>query len=69
MGKRSPRPNLLTDQLRELIDGCGMTRYRIAQETGVSESLLSLFMAGKRGLSMETLDTLGTFLNLELVRR
>src|SRR5687768_2660857 len=53
------RPKLLTDQLRQAIDDSGLTRYRIAKETGISEPTLSKFYLGQRGLSMEALNALG----------
>ena len=37
---------LLTDQLRQAIDDSGLTRYRIAQETGIGEATLSKFYLG-----------------------
>jgi transcriptional regulator with XRE-family HTH domain len=58
--------NLLTDQLRQAIDDCGLTRYRISQETGISESTLAQFYNGHRGLSMEALNALGEFLQLTI---
>ncbi len=60
------RTNLLTDQLRQAIDDSGLTRYRIAKETGISESALAQFYNGHRGLSMEALNTLGEFLQLRI---
>jgi transcriptional regulator with XRE-family HTH domain len=60
------RTNLLTDQLRRAIDDSGITRYRIAKETGISESALSQFYNGHRGLSMEALNALGEFLQLTI---
>ena len=42
----------VSEQIRQLIDECGVSRYRIAKETGVSEPALSHFMSGKTGLSM-----------------
>jgi transcriptional regulator with XRE-family HTH domain len=62
MAKR--RTNLLTDQLRQAIDDSGLTRYRIAKETGISECALGQFYNGHRGLSMEALNALGEFLQL-----
>ena len=64
MGKK--RSNLLTDQLRQAIDHSGLTRYRIAKETGLSESALAQFYNGHRGLSMEALNALGEFLQLKI---
>lgn len=63
------RTDLLTDQLRQAIDDSGLTRYRIAQETGVSESTLAQFYNGHRGLSMEAMNALGEFLELEIIMR
>jgi len=60
------RSNLLTDQLRQAIDDSGLTRYRIAKETGISESALAQFYNGHRGLSMEALNALGEFLQLTI---
>jgi transcriptional regulator with XRE-family HTH domain len=57
---------LLTDQLRQAIDDCGLTRYQIAQETGIDESALAKFYNGRRGLSMEALNALGNFLQLRI---
>ena len=60
------RTKLLTDQLRQAIDDCGLTRYRIAKETDISESTLAQFYNGHRGLSMEALNALGEFLQLTI---
>lgn len=64
--RKQKRSNLLTDQLRQAIDDSGLTRYRIAKETGISESALSQFYNGHRGLSMEALNALGEFLQLTI---
>ncbi len=56
----------LTDQLRQAIDDSGMTRYRIAQETGISEATLSKFFLAQRGLSMEAMNALGECLQLTI---
>ena len=61
------RTKLMTDQLRQAIDDSGLTRYRIAQETGLSESTLAQFYNGHRGLSMNALNALGEFLDLKTV--
>ncbi len=60
------RSSQLTDQLRQAIDASGLTRYRIAKETGISESALAQFYNGHRGLSMESLNALGEFLQLTI---
>ena len=60
------RPTKLSDQLRKIIDECGVTRYRIAQDTGIDESALAKFYNGKRGLSTDALDRLGEYLGLRI---
>lgn len=60
------RSKKLTDQLRQAIDDSGLTRYRIAQETGIGEATLSKFYLGQRGLSMKALNALGEFLELKI---
>jgi hypothetical protein len=60
------RPMRLTDQLRQAIDDSGLTRYRIAKETGINEAALSKFYLGQRGLSMKALNALGAFLKLKI---
>ncbi len=58
--------NHLTDQLRQVIDDSGLTRYRISKETGVSESALAQFYNGHRGLSIEALNAISEFLQLKI---
>jgi transcriptional regulator with XRE-family HTH domain len=60
------RTQLLTDQIRQAIDDSGLSRYRIAKETGISQSTLAQFYNGHRGLSMEALNALGAFLQLTI---
>jgi len=67
MGKR--RATKLSDQLRQAIDGSGLTRYRIAKDVGMNESALGKFYNGERGLSTKMLDRLGEYLGLEIVQR
>jgi DNA transposition AAA+ family ATPase len=57
----------MTDQIRRAIDDSGLTRYRIAKETGIDESTLAKFYNGHRGLSMDALNRLGKFLELRIV--
>jgi DNA transposition AAA+ family ATPase len=60
------RTKQLTDQLRQAIDDCGLTRYQIAKESGIDESALAKFYNGHRGLSMEALNALGECLQLTI---
>jgi len=43
-------------------------RYRIAQDTGIDESTLAKFYHGTRGLSLDNLDLLFGYLELQIVR-
>jgi transcriptional regulator with XRE-family HTH domain len=61
-------PKIL-DQLKAAITASEKSRYRIAQETGIAESVLSRLMSGERGLSIETAETLAKYLGLEIVLR
>ena len=48
------------------IKSAGVTRYRIARETGIDEAALSRFMSGERGLDLSTVDRLAAYLGLQL---
>ena len=63
MGKKFKR---LSDQLRDAIKSCGKTRYRIWQETGISQEVLSRFVNMKGGLSMRAVDKIGEYLGLKI---
>ena len=56
----------LSDQIRDAIDRSGMSRYRICQLIGLDKSVMSRFMAGRCGLSVDTLDRLGELLDLRV---
>lgn len=55
-----------SDQIRQAIDASEFSRYRIANEIEISQALMSRFMSGERGLSMESLDALAEFLGLRI---
>jgi transcriptional regulator with XRE-family HTH domain len=57
----------LSDQVRHAIKTCGQSRYAIAKATGISNSTLSRFMSGERGLTMKALDILADHLGLNIV--
>ena len=56
----------LTDEIREAIDKCGVSRYRLCQELGIAQSTLSRFMNGKGGFSFDVLDRLARRLDLHI---
>jgi transcriptional regulator with XRE-family HTH domain len=70
MAKKKVRSTgLVSSQLRRLIEGSGISRYRLAKLMEVEQSALSRFMSGERGLSMKALDRLGTVLGLEIISK
>lgn len=61
--KRKP----VSEQVRQAVRDCGVTRYAIAKATGIDQATLCRFVSGERGLPMKTLDKLGDFLGLEII--
>ena len=59
----------ILDEIRKAIRTCGRSRYALAKETGLSESLLCLLMSGKRGLSVEALETLARTVGYDVTLR
>ena len=57
----------LLDEIRDAIETSVKTRYRIAQESGIAESVLSRLMSGERGLSIDVLERLADYLELEIL--
>ncbi|MEX0776559.1 MAG: helix-turn-helix transcriptional regulator [Phycisphaeraceae bacterium] len=58
----------LSEQVRQAIQECGLSQYRIAKEMGIPKMTLSFFMNERRGLPMKTLDRLAEFLDLNIAR-
>ena len=63
---KKPGSDRLSDQLRWMIERSGVSRYQLWQQTGIDQAALSRFMAGKGGLSMESIDSLASVLRLRL---
>lgn len=55
--------------IRQAIEASPKSRYRIAEETRISESALSRLISGERGLSVESVEKLAEYLGLEIVIR
>ena len=64
-----PKRAKLSEQIRQAIKASGMSRYAICKRLDFSESVMSKFMRGQCGLSLETIDRLGELLGLEIVAR
>ncbi len=54
------------DQLRREIERCGLTRYRISKLTGIDTAVLSRFMSGKVGMSMDSIGCIFDAIDLEI---
>lgn len=57
----------LSEQLKAAILDGGVTRYRIAKDTGISEQTISKFLNGHQNIGLRTVDTIGQYLGLRLV--
>lgn len=64
----SSMADIPSDTLREAIKTCGLTRYRIAKATGISEGVLTRFMQGK-GINTDTIDRLAPVVGFTVVVR
>ena len=63
-----PKPTALTDQLRHFIEAGEMSRYELSKITGIDKAVLSKFVHGKCGLSMQSLDKIGETLSLQIIQ-
>jgi hypothetical protein len=59
------KPGTFSDEIRQAVDTCGLTRYRICKDLGIPESLMSRFMAGA-WLGVENMDALAKLLDLHI---
>jgi plasmid maintenance system antidote protein VapI len=57
---------MIIELIRKQIEKCGKTRYRISQESGISEAQLCRIIKGKT-CTVETADVLLEYFGLELV--
>jgi transcriptional regulator with XRE-family HTH domain len=63
----SSEPKLtLTDALKAAIEQSGVSRYRIAKETGILKTSLSRFIHGETSLRLDKADVLAAYLGLAL---
>jgi plasmid maintenance system antidote protein VapI len=57
----------ISEAIRAALEDSESSRYAIARECGVSESVLSRFVRGERGLTLDTVDRLAKVLGLTIV--
>ena len=68
MSKSKTKPTM-TEVLKAAIEQSGISRYRIAKDTGILETSLSRFMRGETSLRLDKADVLADYLGLELAYR
>ena len=68
-GMMKQRAKQFSDEIRAAVADCGMTRYRIAQETGIDGAALCRFVQGRVGLSLDNLDKLAKCIDLHVVSK
>jgi hypothetical protein len=59
----------INEQLREAIERCGKTRYRISIESGISQAVLSRFANRRTDLTIENAEKLCSAIGTELILR
>ncbi len=60
------RRQTLADQLRSAIKSSGLSVYRIALDTGVSQPVISRFVNGNRTITVETANALAAYFDMRL---
>ena len=58
----------ISEEIKKAILTAGVTRYRIAQDTGIDEATLCRFVSGERGLSMLAIDRLAEYFGYKIVK-
>jgi len=61
-----PLETSIDEQLRQAMKDSNLSRYAIAQQSGINQSVLSRFASGERGLTAETAERLAHSLGLRL---
>ena len=62
--RKKARP--LDEQIRKVIKEQGITGYRLAKNSGVSQSIIVRFLNGERNITLKTASKLTDALGLEL---
>ena len=60
------KPIKFTDRMRRFVIDCGIPRNQISKATGIDPAVLSRFVHGHTGLSMESLDALADYFGWEI---
>jgi ribosome-binding protein aMBF1 (putative translation factor) len=65
-GAIAPLAPSIAASLKDAIRRSGRSVYQIAQESGISQIVISRFLSGERDIRMATADKLARVLNLQL---
>lgn len=57
----------LSEQLRSAVLNCGVSRYRIAKDTGLTEAQLCRFVSGQIDIKLSTVDRICEYIGARLV--
>ncbi len=57
----------IAEQIRTAIDESNLTPSEIARRSGIDKSIISRFMSGKGGLTLESIEKLAPVLGLRIV--
>jgi plasmid maintenance system antidote protein VapI len=66
MSKKRRRQPDLTEQLRRAIRASGLSAFRIATDANVDRAIMSRFVSGGRGITLNTAGRIARYLGLEL---
>jgi hypothetical protein len=66
MGTMTGMEQTFTDRLRQAVRESGVSRYVIWKQTGIDQATLSKFVHGQAGMSLDAINRLMTFLELEI---
>lgn len=56
----------ISEQVRDAMNGCGKSRYAVAKESGIDESVLSRFANGHTDLGLASLDKLAEAIGMRV---
>jgi len=55
--------------VRRAVEDSGLSRYKIAIESGITQSQLSYFMSGQRTITLPTAEKIAQIVGLELRKK
>lgn len=68
MAKRSFPIESVSAQLRRIIEAEGSSCFDLAERAGLHRAVLTRFLRGERGLTLESIDRLAGVLRLRLMK-